>query len=101
MVRPGHEQGLRVSPRRYRQLVDDAAHDRVVPEWLVDAAHPAWGLMLAGAPLTPSVLIRRPAPLGYARASWETTRAATTTANTATSASSGSTVHLDEQRPSS
>ncbi|MGH3614313.1 MAG: radical SAM protein [Pseudonocardia sp.] len=71
VVRPGHEQGIRISLRRYRALADDTRRNEPVPEWLADAAKRAWGMELTGASLADTVMVRPSSELEYARASWE------------------------------
>jgi len=71
VVRPGHEQGIRISLRRYRALADDTRRNEPVPEWLADATARAWGMDLTDAPLADTVMVRTPSELEYARASWE------------------------------
>lgn len=63
VVRPGYSNGIRIGKGRYEQLCADPA---TVPAWLADAARTTWGIERLH-----SVLVRRPAHLGYGRASWE------------------------------
>ncbi|MBC3844689.1 radical SAM protein [Streptacidiphilus sp. 4-A2] len=69
IVRPGQQNGLQVGPRRYAELRTPTGGE--VPLWLVDAARTTWSVDLGGRPLAATILVREPAELGYARATWE------------------------------
>ncbi|RBQ20219.1 radical SAM protein [Spongiactinospora rosea] len=70
MVKPGSKAGGTMPAYRYRELAE-AASDAQAPDWLAVAARQAWGVELAGKPLSPHVLVRDDPGLGYGRASWE------------------------------
>jgi MoaA/NifB/PqqE/SkfB family radical SAM enzyme len=68
IVRPGRQNGVRISAKRYNDL--RAANGRI-PAWLANAAAQAWNIDLHGRDTADAVLIREPTEFGYARASWE------------------------------
>jgi MoaA/NifB/PqqE/SkfB family radical SAM enzyme len=70
VVRPGDTRAMRIGPQRYRGLLQ-AAPGAACPAWLVDAVRRRWDLDLAEQPLASAVLVRKPSPLGYGRASYE------------------------------
>ncbi|WP_198345802.1 radical SAM protein [Nocardiopsis gilva] len=70
VLRPGRANGMKLPAHRYLELADAPAGS-TVPGWLAAAADRAFGLDLADQPLTPTVLIRKPSPYGYVRASYE------------------------------
>jgi hypothetical protein len=63
VLRPGRTNGLKVGKGRYEALCADPG---TVPPWLANAARTMWDIERLD-----SVMVRRPAPLGYGRASWE------------------------------
>lgn len=71
IVRPGEDKGLRIAAARFAQLDIDHTTGKAVPRWLADAATRTWDVDVSGRVLDRVVLLRRPSPLGYARASWE------------------------------
>jgi hypothetical protein len=70
VVRPGDTRAVRIGPRRYHDLLE-AAPGAACPTWLADAIRQRWDLDLAEQPLASAVLVRKPSPLGYGRASYE------------------------------
>lgn len=70
VLRPGSTQGVKIPGRRYRELRQVAAGE-VCPGWLVESVRRRWGLDLSGRSLSETVLVRRPSPYGYGRASYE------------------------------
>lgn len=71
VLKPGVQNGVKVSAADYRELQDASASGDECPKWLVDAAQTAWHTDLAGQALADAVLVREPAALGYGRASYE------------------------------
>ncbi|MEU6676850.1 radical SAM protein [Streptomyces sp. NPDC046925] len=71
LLRPGARSGARIPATHYEQLRAAADGVQNLPGWTVDLAAEAWGLDVAGAPTTDTVLIREPSAYGYCRASWE------------------------------
>ena len=70
VLRPGQPNGIKISRTHYLELIDSSA-DQPCPDWLVSAAQHAFGLDLAGRPLSPDVLVRPVSSYGYGRASYE------------------------------
>jgi len=70
VLRPGCHKGLKVPPAIRLQL-EQAGHGEACPAWLVDAACRAWDLDISGRSLGETMLVRRPSPFGYGRASYE------------------------------
>ena len=85
VVRPGYDGAVRIGAARYAEL-RDAPPAAPVPAWLTGPVRAGWGADLTGRLIRDTILVRPETPYGYARASYEVTSAATTTANTATSA---------------
>lgn len=71
VLRPGSPSGLKVPFNKYKELESTAENDEACPAWLVEHVHRAWGVDLAGRPVSGTVLIRTPSPHGYGRASYE------------------------------
>lgn len=71
VLKPGVQNGVKVSAANYRELQDVSASGDECPKWLVDAAQTAWHMDLDGQALADAVLVREPAALGYGRASYE------------------------------
>jgi MoaA/NifB/PqqE/SkfB family radical SAM enzyme len=71
VLRPGRAQGLRIPSDRYDNLRAAAAGGEDCPAWLAEAAADAFGVRLAGRPLTETVKVREPSSLGFGRASYE------------------------------
>ncbi|WP_436785874.1 radical SAM protein [Yinghuangia sp. YIM S10712] len=71
VLRPGHEQGLRIPARAYRQLEQASVQGAVAPAWLKAGASDAWGIELGDGPVGSVVNVRHESAAGYARASWE------------------------------
>lgn len=67
VVRPGHPSGIKVPRSRY----DELAQVEVFPEWLVNAAHRAWGIDLFEEPTAGRLLIRRATVYPFGKATWE------------------------------
>jgi MoaA/NifB/PqqE/SkfB family radical SAM enzyme len=70
VLKPGVQNGVKVSASNYRELQDTSASGDC-PQWLVDAAQTAWHMDLGGQALADAVLVREPAAFGYGRASYE------------------------------
>ncbi|MGW2540690.1 radical SAM protein [Kitasatospora sp. NPDC001574] len=70
IVRPGARGGLMLPPERYEEL---RAHDGAAPapHWLTEAVAGQWPDLDTAGPLDGFLLVRRPSPWGYSRASWE------------------------------
>lgn len=71
VLKPGVQNGVKVSAANYRELQNVGASGNECPKWLVDAAQTAWHMDLDGQALADAVLVREPAALGYGRASYE------------------------------
>jgi hypothetical protein len=71
VVRHGSSQGLTIPHRKYLELEQAAASDAVCPTWLCDPVHHTFDLDITGRPVSETVLVRRPSPYGFARASYE------------------------------
>lgn len=69
LLRPGQKGGLTLPKGHYDELLATPG-DEPVPVWLAAAAR-NFDLDLEGAPLEPTVLVRRPSKYGYVRASYE------------------------------
>ncbi len=70
LLRPGAGNGIKLPHARQEELASAPAN-MPCPRWLVEAAHKAFDLDLAGLRLAEAVLVRRVSPLGYSRASYE------------------------------
>ncbi|WP_055627297.1 radical SAM protein [Streptomyces hirsutus] len=71
LVRPGHRGGALLPQPRYEELrtLDPASP---APDWLVEAAWGQWeDLDVADRPAGEVLLVRKPSPWGYGKASWE------------------------------
>ncbi|MFJ3775191.1 radical SAM protein [Streptomyces sp. NPDC090075] len=70
-VRPGSTTCVRLPAELYEEMRQRAQSDDTVPEWLASAASEAWHLDVHDRAAESTVLVREPAELGFARASWE------------------------------
>jgi sulfatase maturation enzyme AslB (radical SAM superfamily) len=68
VVRPGHNQAVKLSGARYAELA--SIGNGLVPSWLVDVARQSWALDLRG-PVAGRLLVRHQFPARAAKASWE------------------------------
>jgi len=71
LLRPGFPKGVKVSHRKYRELVQVAGESGVCPAWLADAARRAWELGISGRLLSELVIVREQTRYEYGRASYE------------------------------
>lgn len=71
VLHPGFPKGLKITHRKYRDLVQVDRECGVCPAWLVDAAGRAWELEISGRLLSELVIIREQTRYGYGRASYE------------------------------
>lgn len=71
ILRPGADNGVKISTSRYIELTDASAQGHDCPPWLAQVCQQAYGLDITGRLLSDTVLIRQPSPLGYSRASYE------------------------------
>ncbi|PSJ29843.1 radical SAM protein [Streptosporangium nondiastaticum] len=71
IVRPGARSGMQIPEAHYQELAAAADACLDVPPWLVNAAHTAWGIDLAGERSDHAVIVRPVTELGYSRATWE------------------------------
>lgn len=70
LLRPGSPSGIKIGPRRHREL-EQSANQRC-PQWLDDAVRRRWpDLDLASRRNGEVVLVRPVSPYGYGRASYE------------------------------
>ena len=70
VLRPGSTRGIKIGPRRHREL--ERAADQECPQWLVDAVRRRWpDLDLSNLPVGQSVSVRSVSPYGFGRASYE------------------------------
>jgi hypothetical protein len=70
LLRPGSPSGVKIGPRRHREL--EQSNTGRCPQWLVDAARRRWpDLDLTGRQVDKAVLVRPISPYGYGRASYE------------------------------
>ena len=70
VLRPGSTRGIKIGPRRHREL--ERAADQECPQWLVDAVRRRWpDLDLSNRQVGQSVLVRSVSPYGFGRASYE------------------------------
>ncbi|MDL4819098.1 radical SAM protein [Actinomadura opuntiae] len=67
LLRPGSKKALRIGAGRFREL----QRATVCPAWLVDASRQVWGLDLGNALMDGTVVVRRPTPYGFVRATHE------------------------------
>ncbi|MFP3966366.1 radical SAM protein [Actinomadura fulvescens] len=67
VLRPGSKKSLQIGPTRFAELCGQGE----CPSWLVHAGDRAWGLDLAGTELEDVVLVRKPSPFGFVRATHE------------------------------
>ena len=70
VLRPGSTRGIKIGPRRHREL--EQAADQGCPQWLVDAVRRRWpDLDLSNRQVRQTVLVRSVSPYGFGRASYE------------------------------
>jgi MoaA/NifB/PqqE/SkfB family radical SAM enzyme len=70
LLRPGSPSGIKIGPRRHRELEQSASQK--CPQWLDDAVRRHWpDLDLASRRVGEAVLVRPVSPYGYGRASYE------------------------------
>lgn len=67
ILRPGSRRALRIGKRRFHELRDAPR----CPPWLVKASGQVWSLNLAGRSVADSVIVRKPTPHGFVRATHE------------------------------
>lgn len=70
VLHPGSPGAVTIPKTHYLELAG-LDEDEAIPVWLADAARTQFGLDLAEKPLHPTVLIRQPGKLSYARSSYE------------------------------
>jgi molybdenum cofactor biosynthesis enzyme MoaA len=70
IVRPGHDDAIRIGAARYAEL-RNTAPGATIPGWLADAARDGWDADIAGRPLDGTLIVRPETGYGYARASYE------------------------------
>ncbi|WP_208036743.1 radical SAM protein [Streptomyces cyanogenus] len=71
VVRPGSTSALRIPAGHFTELAAASESQQPAPPWLRAAVLQRWGLEMPGGPLADSVLVRKPSPYDFGRASWE------------------------------
>jgi len=72
VLQPDDRRAVKISQRKYFELLSDAADTAAVcPPWLVDAVRKRWGLDIGGKPVIGTVFVRQPSSYAFARASYE------------------------------
>ncbi|MFF1675697.1 radical SAM protein [Streptomyces sp. NPDC058256] len=71
VLRPGSQRAVKIGAAKFTDLENAVKAGRALPGWLVDVARRAWGVDTFDRPAHAAVLVRRPGPYEFSRATWE------------------------------
>ncbi|MER6086508.1 radical SAM protein [Streptomyces bluensis] len=70
-VRPGSRGAMQLPREKYEEVRDAVKANVPPPMWFTEAAATSWGLSLADAPASGTILVRPETAFNYSRATWE------------------------------